>query len=89
MGPSLNKNTNADTRSEPWALPIATSILVVGSLAFWTLLAAIWLASRPQEAQPVVIFYMAHGSASQAADLNAGSVQSVDLAQGFPDGRTN
>ncbi len=39
-----------------WALPLAATILVAGSLAFWTVAGVVWLATRPAPPTPVVVY---------------------------------
>ncbi len=38
-----------------WALPLAATILVAGSLAFWALAGVVWLATRPAPQPPIVV----------------------------------
>jgi hypothetical protein len=55
MAPAT-KNLNPISASNSWALPIAATILVAGSLLFWSCLGLLWLATRQSPQQPIVIW---------------------------------
>lgn len=40
---------------QSWALPLAATILVAGSLVFWAMLGMVWLAARPVPQPPIVV----------------------------------
>jgi hypothetical protein len=58
-----------------WALPMAATILVAGSLVFWTWLGMFWLASRPAPSAPIVIYMPAGADVADIKRLPVALVQ--------------
>jgi hypothetical protein len=65
MGPTPKPSLLASAPPS-WALPIAATILVAGSLVFWTCVGTLWLAARPAPQAPIVIYMPAGTGVPQA-----------------------
>ena len=50
------KSLTAAATLNSLAVPLAATILVGGSLLFWTCVGVLWLAARPATQQPIVIW---------------------------------
>ena len=64
---SPTKSPISSLVDQSWTLPIAATILVAGSLVFWTCLGLFWLAIRQSPSRPIVIWMppAADGNAAQ------------------------
>jgi hypothetical protein len=70
---SLRSKSSLDS----WALPIAATIVVAGSLIFWLCVGLLWLAAREQPQQPIVIWIP---SATGPPDVGAKVTPSLHTA---------
>ena len=73
----LPKNSNSVGAGNSWALPIAATILVAGSLLFWTCIGLFWLATRQPAQQPIVIWMPPSANATAAEPVSPMQLQRI------------
>jgi hypothetical protein len=84
MVPQRNSTTAAGTLNS-WAVPIAATILVGGSLLFWAWAGLLWFVARPAAQQPIVIWM----PPAAEATLEQGGLKFKQMRSTKPEGNSD
>jgi hypothetical protein len=80
MAPATN-TSNSIVAGNTWAIPIAATILVAGSLLFWSCIGLLWLAARQPPQAPIVIWMPPAANSSTAGQSNASQFSTASMPQ--------